>query len=237
MTIDLMILSYNIHHGRGMDGVVDLARLANVIKSVSPDLVALQEVDRNKPRTGRVDQAVELMRLTEMKGVYSVSIDTENDGLFGNLILSRFPIVKSKSYPLPGEPRSLLSALIQLPGDIDQQLIFYSTHLDTGQQPRRRSINNIRKIVNSFPGRNAVLAGDLNATPGSLTMKRLLEFWVDATAGQELVTINSQNGQNLKQIDYILYRPEQRWHVLETKVMDEPVASDHFPLMARLRIA
>ena len=47
------MLSYNIHHGEGTDGKLDLARIAAVIKAAKPDLVVLQEVDRNTTRTGR----------------------------------------------------------------------------------------------------------------------------------------------------------------------------------------
>ena len=50
--LTIRVLSYNIHHGEGVDGVLDLARIGGVIKSVKPDLVALQEVDRNASRSG-----------------------------------------------------------------------------------------------------------------------------------------------------------------------------------------
>lgn len=63
----LRVLTYNIHHGEGTDGVLDLERIAGVIKGASPDLVALQEVDVGAERTGGVDQAGELGRLTGMQ--------------------------------------------------------------------------------------------------------------------------------------------------------------------------
>ena len=43
----LRVLSYNIHHAAGTDGKLDLTRIANVINSVKPDVVSLQEVDQN----------------------------------------------------------------------------------------------------------------------------------------------------------------------------------------------
>ena len=52
----IRVLSYNIHHGEGVDGKLDLQRIARVITSVKPDLVALQELDRNTTRTEKVDQ-------------------------------------------------------------------------------------------------------------------------------------------------------------------------------------
>jgi endonuclease/exonuclease/phosphatase family metal-dependent hydrolase len=54
--VRLRVLSYNIHHAEGVDRKLDVERIAAVIQSVKPDLVALQEVDRNVKRTGGVDQ-------------------------------------------------------------------------------------------------------------------------------------------------------------------------------------
>ena len=50
------VLTYNIRHGEGMDGVYDLGRIAEIIRGAHPDVVALQEVDRGTERSGRADQ-------------------------------------------------------------------------------------------------------------------------------------------------------------------------------------
>ena len=50
------VLTYNIHHGEGMDGKIDLERIAAVIKRLEPDVVALQEVDVKTTRSQGVDQ-------------------------------------------------------------------------------------------------------------------------------------------------------------------------------------
>ena len=81
------VLCYNIHHGEGVDRKLDLERIARVIRSVSPEVVALQEVDRNTQRTGRVDQPAELARLTKMKVVFEKNIDFQG-GQYGNALLS-----------------------------------------------------------------------------------------------------------------------------------------------------
>ena len=60
------VLTYNIHHGEGLDGRIDLPRQAAIMTSAAPDLVALQEVDRGTARAGGVDQLAELARLTGM---------------------------------------------------------------------------------------------------------------------------------------------------------------------------
>ena len=64
---ELRILTYNIHAGRGLDGKLDLNRIAHVIRKTKPHLVALQEVDVNTRRSGKVDQAKKLAQLCNMK--------------------------------------------------------------------------------------------------------------------------------------------------------------------------
>ena len=93
----LRILSYNIHHAEGVDGKLDVPRIAQVILSVDPDLVALQEVDKNTIRTGKVNQDIELSRLTKMNSVFGSNI-TFQGGQYGNAILSKFPIIKNKNW-------------------------------------------------------------------------------------------------------------------------------------------
>ncbi|HSR42557.1 MAG TPA: hypothetical protein VLL48_10305, partial [Longimicrobiales bacterium] len=59
----LRLVAYNVKHGQGMDGVVDLRRAARVLRELDPDVVTLQEIDRGVDRTGGVDQARRLGEL------------------------------------------------------------------------------------------------------------------------------------------------------------------------------
>ena len=61
----LNVLTYNIRHGAGMDGKIDLERIAAVIRKAKPDIVALQEIDKNCKRSGSVDIAAELGRMPD----------------------------------------------------------------------------------------------------------------------------------------------------------------------------
>ena len=75
----IRVLSYNIHHGAGMDGATDLARLANIIAAIAPDIVSLQEVDCGMPRTAKVDQLRELAEQTQMSGLFGCAIDRREE--------------------------------------------------------------------------------------------------------------------------------------------------------------
>ncbi len=128
--VQLRVLTYNILHGAGLDGKLDLARTAEVIKRVNPDLVALQEVDKGTQRSGRVDEAAELGRLTGMHAVFGKAMDF-NGGQYGEAILSRYPFESTNLHALPQikgrEPRGALDVQIKVEG---QPLRFISTHWD-----------------------------------------------------------------------------------------------------------
>src|SRR5512142_1551034 len=87
------VLTYNIHHGEGTDGRIDLERIARVIRLVSPDLAALQEVDRRTTRSGGVDQLAELGRLTGMEPLFGKTIPHQG-GDYGNAVLSRMQVAE-----------------------------------------------------------------------------------------------------------------------------------------------
>ena len=61
------------------------------MSATAPDMVSLQEVDCRKSRTGKVDQLRELARLTAMQGIFGCAIDSQQDGQYGNAVLSRLP--------------------------------------------------------------------------------------------------------------------------------------------------
>lgn len=223
----LRILSYNIHHAEGVDGKLDVPRIAQVILSVDPDLVALQEVDKNTIRTGKVNQDIELSRLTKMNSVFGSNI-TFQGGQYGNAILSKFPIIKNKNFLLPnvdsGEQRGLLQSRIQISDK--ENVLFFSTHLDhrrsdTERLASAKAINQIIGLDNKSP---AILAGDFNDVPDSPTLKELGKVWL-RTNKKILRTIPASKPS--RQIDYIFVQPKERWKIIESQVLDEDIASDH----------
>ncbi|PAY17961.1 endonuclease [Rhodopirellula sp. SM50] len=224
----LRLLSYNIHHGEGIDGKLDLERIAQVILSVKPDLVALQEVDQNASRSRSVDQPAELARLTKMNVVFGANIPLQG-GHYGNAVLSRFPIVRHQNHRLPniddGEQRGVIEAEIQLPSSA-KPIVMLATHFDhrRDDQERFASAQAIEQLISDRADQPALLLGDLNDVSGSRTLTRLAARWASVN-GQPLPTIPV--ARPARQIDFILYRPEHRWRVIETRVLEEAVASDH----------
>lgn len=235
--IRLRVLSYNIHHAEGVDRKLDVERVARVIRTVKPDIVALQEVDKKVKRTQGIDQPAELARLTKMQVVFDANIKLQG-GHYGNAILSRFPITRHKNHLLPSidnsEQRGVMEAEITLPGS-KSPLMFYATHLDYRADNRERlaSVKAINELAAKHPQASALLAGDLNDTPESKTLKRLETVWTPANE-KPLATVPVNRPK--KQIDFILYRPQDRWKVVEVNVLDEAVASDHRAIFAVLEL-
>lgn len=235
--VRLRVLSYNIHHCEGLDRKLDLERIARVIKAVEPDVVALQEVDQNAKRSESVDQAAELGRLTEMHAVFGANIPLQG-GHYGNAILSRHPILQHKNHLLPnvggGEQRGVIEATIAIPGT-EHSFLFFATHLDHRKDDAQRlaSADLINGFATARPDLNAVLVGDLNATPESQTIARFESTW--HRANTEILPTFPAEKPN-RQIDYILISPKSRWNTVEVRVLDEPVASDHRPIFAILEL-
>jgi endonuclease/exonuclease/phosphatase family metal-dependent hydrolase len=230
----LRVLCYNIHHGRGTDGNVDLERLANVISSVKPDLVALQEVDNRTQRTGRVDQTAKLAELTGLHGRFAHQIDYEGGG-YGQAFLSRFALSDVAIHWLPGVPERerRIAASVRVEWQ-DQPLTFVTTHLHhANAEFRSQQAAAINDTFSEIEG-IMILAGDLNATHQSEPLTILSRRWTSVTAGQERFTFPAAVPQ--RQLDYVLYQPSNRLKVLRTQVLDEAVASDHRPLFVEFEL-
>ena len=230
--VQVQVLSYNIHHGEGVDGRFDLERQAAVIRASGADLVALQEVDVNTTRANGVDQAKELARLTGMFVAFGEAIPYA-EGSYGDAVLSRWPILHSENISLPAaanhEKRVAVLMEVQVPHG--PQIRFVGTHLDHTQDPADRiqqaQALNDALLPTAMP---TLLVGDLNAQPESHPIALLLEAGWQAADASLAPTFPSQNPQ--RKIDWILQAPGLGTTLIQPKVMDAPVASDHCPYQA-----
>ena len=203
----LRVMTYNIHHAEGLDGKVDLQRIANVIRQSNADAVALQEVDKNTERTGGINMPAELARLTGMNVAFGANLDNYQGGQYGTAILSRFPIESHENHRLKqvrkGEQRGVLMAVLKM---TQGQLLFTCTHLDHTQDQAERlfSETQFADIFAGHAGLPTIFCGDFNDTPDSELYKRLSKKWTDtwSIAGKgNGYTMSSANPK--RRIDYI----------------------------------
>lgn len=232
------VLTYNIHHGEGVDRRIDLERVASVIRNARPDLAAVQEVDRNTKRSGGIDQAAELARLTGMHFAFGANLDFEG-GEYGNLVLSRWPILHSQNRRLPatggGEQRGVLAVETIIPS-ANAWLYLLATHLDARpvDHDRLASAEAINALMATYADHPGILAGDLNDSPGSPAVAHIEQQWLAASSSEQATF---PAGAPARQLDYLFAHPRQVWKIIETQVLEEDVASDHRPLLAVLELS
>ena len=225
----LNLMSYNIRNTKGMDGVRDYQRIANVIIREAPDVVAIQELDSMTTRSEQKFVLGELAERTQMHAQYVPAISFQG-GKYGIGILSREKPLSIKAMSLPGreERRALMVAEFE-------DYFFACTHLSLTEEDRLASLDIIRNCATQSK-KPFFLAGDLNDTPDSEFIKALQQDF------QILTNIKKATypaPEPTETIDYIAaWKPmTDDFAVLSTQVLEEPLASDHRPITVSLRMA
>lgn len=169
-------VSYNIQFGFGLDGRYDLERIVDAVRGA--DLIALQEVTRNSPMNEMRDMVADIRTLLpDYFAVYGPNLEADMGSRiengraidvhlqFGNMILSRWPILGSRNILLPRTrsfdrinlQRGALEAVIETPIGA---LRFYSTHLDhRGPDERLRQVAFLLERLLAFPMEGGALTG------------------------------------------------------------------------------
>jgi endonuclease/exonuclease/phosphatase family metal-dependent hydrolase len=235
----LRVLTYNIHHGNppSMPGKIDIDAIAKAIKAQQPDLVALQEVDFNTIRSGKMNQAVLLAQKLQMNFFFAKAIDYDG-GEYGVAILSRYPLSDTNIQKLTtqtgtkGEPRVLATVLITLPDG--KKIRFGSTHLDA----QKEDTNRLLQVgeLNAYAQQEKlpfILGGDLNAMPGS-TPIMIFDQQYNRTCEPCEFTIPVI--KPTKAIDFIAVSKKSRMEVISHKVIPETYASDHLPVLTVIKL-
>jgi endonuclease/exonuclease/phosphatase family metal-dependent hydrolase len=231
----LRVMTYNIHHGAGMDGVLDLERIAAVIRRAEPDLVALQEVDRGTARSGGADQAAELARMTGMQHVYGAAMPYDG-GEYGLAILSRPNVLESTVHRLPHseghEPRIALEATVPFDSEV---LSFVCVHYQHDSAEDRRQQAMAVASIEREPSDLVIIAGDFNARLDEPPVMITSVFMESATGDDPIPTWPADTPTEA--IDHVLVGRLGRMETTQVEVIEEPVASDHRPLVVTVRRA
>lgn len=240
----LRIMTYNVHSCIGMDGKLDVERIARVIARAHPDVVALQELDVGRLRTGSTDQAQQLAHYLAMKFHFHPALLVEEER-YGDAILTHLPLRLVKAAALPGladkprlEPRGALWVAIDA-GDAEIQLI--NTHL--GLNPRERTAQLAALLGSDWLEDAAcrepvILCGDFNALPSSTVYRRLAGRLSDVqVAAQSHRPINTYSGRFPSfRIDHIFVSSDLEVCAVEVPSSElSRSASDHLPLIAEIR--
>jgi endonuclease/exonuclease/phosphatase family metal-dependent hydrolase len=235
--LDLRIATYNIHRCRGMDRRTAPQRIAEVLREIGADVVALQEVIGAGP--AGAGQAEEIGAALGM-GWVMTSVRHLRHHLFGNVILSRYPIAHHSQYDLSWktcEPRACQRADLDLgPGRV---LHVYNVHLGTAVLERRYQAPRLASYVHDHRIRGPkVILGDFNEWMRGLATKTLSSLFESIDIQSHLKRRRTYPGIfPMVHLDHIYYEGD-----VEVRAVELPrhrkalMASDHLPLVANLRI-
>ncbi|PCK80450.1 endonuclease/exonuclease/phosphatase family protein [Rhizobium sophoriradicis] len=237
----IKLLSYNVHSCIGNDRKLDPGRIASVIAEAGADIIALQEVDVLRRRTGGVDQAHLIASLLKMQAHFHPALSVAEEQ-YGDAIITALPTAAVKAGPLPsiGEQRGALSVEV-LVGD--RKLLVVNTHL--GLRGRDR-IRQMTTLLNSGWLRGTkdeplpcILCGDFNAIPSSETYRLATRSLKDALLGGKAAPrATFPSRYPLMRLDHIFVTDDlvvKRATVLQNRLTR--VASDHLPLFAEISFA
>jgi len=233
----IKVLSLNILHGATTKGDFDLDAIAKVIIEAEPDLVALQEVDFMTNRALKYDLATELGQRAKMASIFGKAMSYDG-GEYGEAVLSKHSFLQTRTVALPfqpgKEPRAALEVVVILP--TQDTIAFIGTHFDhtrdeTDRIAQARKVNEVFN-TNPYP---SLLAGDLNAQPGSNTINILEEVW-QGTYDKDNPAPTFTSDQPEKKIDYVMFYPKNSWKVISTEVICDPIASDHCGYLVTLEL-
>lgn len=223
----LRLATWNVHGFVGTDGRRDVDRVARVLAAVDADVVGLQEVTRN----GEVDPLERLARATGHRSVYGATRPWR-DGLFGNALLSRLPVeaVVRHDVSVPGrEARGLLEVRLRRGASKLRVLV---THFGLRFGERARQVAVVLDLLRDATDDAVVLMGDFNEwRPRAFALAELHAWFGYAPPARSF-----PSRFPLLALDRIWARPREALdEVRAVREGEARVASDHLPVVARLR--
>jgi endonuclease/exonuclease/phosphatase family metal-dependent hydrolase len=238
------ILTYNVHRCVGTDRRLDVGRVADVIAALEPDIVAMQEIDVGRARTGGVDQAHAIAERLGMVSRFHPAMTVEKE-LYGDAILTDLPERLIRAGPLPGyprlprlEPRGALLVAVEI-GGVEVQVL--NTHL--GLVPREQHLQATALVGHDWlggrdPQTPLIVVGDLNAGPWTETHRILSRGLTDVRKAVGARAATFPSVLPILQIDHVFTSAAVR-----VTTVDVPsgalcrLASDHMPLVVDFEIA
>lgn len=226
----LKVATYNVHEWVGTDGKTDMERTLSILAEIDADLIALQEV--SSPSSDEMSAAI-----FERTGMHTVAGRTlyREDSQYGNVVLSRWPLSKSKLHDLSApnrEPRGAIQGMLEVDG---VSICILATHLGLSSRERRQQR---QKLLNMISDQNketlTILTGDFNEwNPRSRTLRIL-----DGVLGRNPHPATFPSKWPLFNLDRIWVSPHfalRRVYPYRSKLSQN--ASDHLPLVGEIDLS
>lgn len=232
---DLVVLSYNIHRGVGLDRRLDLGRVADVIAETSAGVAGLQEVIRDEGFPD-ADQARYLADRLGMTLVMGATRRHGREGTYGNALLTRWPVLGSSACDLTfreREPRGCLRVALDVGG---MPVHVFVSHFGIAMRERRDQVGRLAAFIRrpaeiSGP---RVLLGDFNEWHRGPVSRRLRK---EFPSPMRRMRRTHPAVFPLFALDRIYWDRElEGREFLVHRSRLARVASDHLPVVARLSV-
>ena len=239
------ILTYNVRHCLGTDGILSPARIAAVIEPCDPEIVALQEIDVGRARSDGVDQAGAIAERLGFENVHFNAALSLGDEKYGDAILSKYPSRLVHGGPLPGfarrprlEARGALWVKVEVEG---RTLNVINTHLGLRRAERlaqAKALLSKEWLAHPDCRTPVVLIGDFNSSPPGRTYRRLCARLADAQIAEGRTPQRTFPAQRpLLRIDHLFLSAQLSVSAIRTiRNQTTRLASDHLPPVADLAI-
>jgi endonuclease/exonuclease/phosphatase family metal-dependent hydrolase len=220
-------MTFNIQEGFSNENIWSLEETARTIEEHDPDIVVLQEITRGWLVMSSVDEVRWLADRLEMDFAYS---GNSHDGLWGNAILSRLPIVSTGAVVYSTTDNLRRGAVaVEVQTDTGN-LVVIDTHLDNPRGSVDVRLEQITELLGFWDGITpAIIAGDFNADPGSPEWQTLSDAgFIDSGEGSSETTSEDE-----RRIDYIWITPNLQ---VDSYTVPDVWVSDHRPVVADLSL-
>lgn len=244
----LRVLTYNVRRCLGLDGRLSTRRIAGIIASCNPDIIALQELDVGRARSMGRDQAHEIAMELGMEHFHFHPALKVLEEEYGDAIITAGRSTLMKAGPLPGldgrprlEPRGALWVKVELQG---QTVNILNTHFGLGRAERQAQARAL--LGGDWLGHEAcrepvILLGDFNSLPRGRVYGQITRRLRDGHLAAEERSGPRRTFPSplpMFRIDYIFVDPRLR--VRRVRTLANPrtrLASDHLPLFADIELA
>ena len=237
----IRVATYNIHKCRGLDRRMRPERIAEVLREVDADVIALQEVtglDAAAPERNQVRSIAEALGLN-----FCVGANRRVRGeAYGNALLSRLPIIEHRNHNLTWwryEPRGCLEAEINF-GDARQPhpMRVYNVHFGTGLFERPFQADSLMRYVDHGRPEPRIVLGDFNEWARGRATRLMSARFKTAEPKQSSGRARTYPGVlPIVNLDHIYY--DSAFELVEIKLHRSRlalIASDHLPLVADFRV-
>jgi endonuclease/exonuclease/phosphatase family metal-dependent hydrolase len=234
--VDLRIATYNIHRCRGLDRRTDPARIAKVIQDLDADVIAMQEVIG--AGASGVDQAQEIGAIVGMGWVMAPARELRGH-LFGNVVMSRFPMTSHAQCSLTWracEHRNAQRVDINVHGRV---VHLFNVHLGTALMERRYQAGRLVAYVHDKRVTGPkIVVGDFNEWTRGLATTLLSQKLKALDLYPHLKRRKTYPGLfPFLNLDHIYYEGELEVRKVElVRTRLSLMASDHLPLVVELRV-